>query len=191
VPKEKTETAMKRIWSEIEKWYKKNTTRLYKKLRRGVTKKELDAFVNAIGVKLPADYVASLKIHDGDVYLHDYNYLRVSAAQRMWELMTQANEEGMFKKKKVVGRRGETIQNTWWHSGWIPFAEDSGGNMYCLDTAPTEKGVFGQVIKMELASGPFPTEFHSFREWLEKYKDDLYGGVYEVDDEGFIVEKMN
>ena len=40
----------------------------------------------------------------------------------------------------------ECIKPFLWNPKWIPIAENGGGDYVCLDTDPTEKGTFGQVL---------------------------------------------
>ncbi|HXV91932.1 MAG TPA: SMI1/KNR4 family protein, partial [Pseudonocardia sp.] len=73
------------------------------------------------------------------------------------------------------------IRADWWNPGWVPFAEDGGGNLYCVDLAPGERGVRGQVIRWEIHGGPCGPVAASFAEYLLGYRDDLTGGRYVYD----------
>jgi cell wall assembly regulator SMI1 len=182
------EKAIQNIWKDIENWYRTNVPHFLEDLRDGVSDEHINEFEALFGVSLPEDYKASLKIHNGYVSLHDYTYLSLDVVFHKWSSMTKLSESGSFEENEVSDAGG-LIQNTWWHRGWIPFAEDGGGNMICIDMMPTEAGVKGQILYMELRSGPFVSKYKSFLEWLDGYKDDLYQDVYEVDEDGFIVEK--
>jgi cell wall assembly regulator SMI1 len=76
-----------------------------------------------------------IRLHDGDAYVHDYNYLSLEGVLRKWLMMTELSEEGVFKERKVFDAGEGIIQNTWWHRAWIPFAEME-GNLICIDLAP-------------------------------------------------------
>ncbi len=179
---------MREVWDDIEAWYKENAPRLYNDLDEGASEEEIEDAERQLGLTLPEDYKASLKIHNGDVYLHDYNYLSLKGALRKWSLMVRLGKEGTFEGREVVGASDGKIQDRWWHEGWIPFAEDGGGNMLYIDMAPGEKGNKGQILQMELDSGPFSTEYKSFLEYMEHYRDALQRGVYEVNSDGMLSE---
>lgn len=185
------ETTIQNIWNDIKEWYTENASSLLENLKDGVSAQELSEVEERVGLALPDDYKASLRVHNGDVYIHDYNYLSLDKVLDRWLRMTQKSEEGAFEGREVFEAGGGIIQNTWWHRGWIPFAEDGGGNLICIDMAPDADGVVGQILNMERQSGPVVSEYTSFLEWLEHYKDDLYDGVYEVDEDGYLIEKLD
>ncbi|WP_228062085.1 SMI1/KNR4 family protein [Coleofasciculus sp. LEGE 07081] len=184
-------TTIQNIWNDIKEWYTENASSLLENLKDGVSDQELREFEERVGLALPDDYKASLKLHNGDVYIHDYNYLSLDGVLNRWLRMKKMSEEGGFEGREVFEAGEGIIQNTWWHPGWIPFAEDGGGNLICIDMAPDADGVVGQILNMELRSGPGVSEYTSFLEYLEHYKDDLYAGVYEVDEDGYIIEKLD
>ena len=129
--------------------------------------------------------------HDGDVYVHDYNYLSLEGVFTNWSLLTEQSEQGVFKEREVFDGGGGVIQSSWWHRAWIPFAEDGGGNLLCIDMAPEANGVVGQILKMELGAGPVVTQHVSFLAWLESYSNNLKRGVYAVDEDGHLSEKID
>ncbi len=176
------------LWNEIAQWYAENAPRLARSLREGATAAQLAAFEQQTGLTLPDDYKASLETHNGEVSLHDYTYLSLDSVFNSWSNMTKLAEAGTFAHAEVYEQGEGVIQNTWRHRGWIPFAEDGGGNMFCIDTTPAARGVAGQVLRMEIGSGPGITEYPSFLAWLENYGDDLVAGKYQVDDDGLLYE---
>ena len=52
--------------------------------------------------------------------------------------------------------RDTGIKFQWWNTGWVPVAQDSGGNLVMVDLCPDLEsgGVVGQVIGWEAAMGP-------------------------------------
>jgi cell wall assembly regulator SMI1 len=189
--KTQIEADIENVWNDIKTWYAENAPNLLEDLRMGVSDQDISNFETRVGLTLPEDYKSSLKLHDGDVYVHDYNYLSLERVHQNWLMMTKQSEKGVFEENKVFEEGRGIIQNTWWHRGWIPFAEDGGGNLLCIDMVPKTDGVVGQIIKMEIHSGPIATEHQSFLNWLESYNNDLYEGVYEVDEDGYLIEKLS
>jgi cell wall assembly regulator SMI1 len=182
--------AIQDIWREIEAWYKKNVPGILENLKHPASDEQIKEFEARLGISLPPDYRASLKTHNGDHNFHDYHYLYIDGALKKWQMLTKLGEDGTFEGWRVEEAHRGIIQNTWWHRAWIPFAEDGCGNLLCIDMAPGANGVEGQVIRMELRTGPESSGHKSFFSWLQRYKDDLYAGRYEVDEFGFIIEKL-
>jgi SMI1/KNR4 family protein SUKH-1 len=48
---------------------------------------------------------------------------------------------------------GGRVQAVHYDAGWIPFAEDGGGCLLCLDTNPGSKGKANQIIQWEMRGG--------------------------------------
>lgn len=187
--KKAAEHVLKQVWDEIEEWYREHGAAALESLRDGASERQISDFEAAIGVKLPADYRASLDVHDGDATLHDYDYLSIERAENKWSMMAGLDEDGTFKDRKPKSTSNDLIQNVWWHRGWIPFASDSAGNLLCLDMVPGLRGTKGQVIRMETISGPEASGIDSFLLWLQRYRNDLDKGRYEVDEYGFLIER--
>jgi cell wall assembly regulator SMI1 len=177
------------IWQDIKEWYKIHAPQRLEDLMDGISKTEIIELEQKIGFSLPEDYKASLKIHNGDCHISDYNYLSGDSVIYQWLMMKELLEEGKFSDFKINYPEKNIIQNTWWDLKWIPFAEDSGGNMICIDMNPGINGIEGQIIYMEINEGPIPSKYKSFLDWLESYKNDLYDNLYEVDEEGYISPK--
>ncbi len=180
--------AIEDTWWAIEEWYREHAPRLHADLGTGLSEEQIRALEERLGLLLPSDYKASLRLHNGDVSVNDYHYLRADVVTDVWDSLTKRSEEGQFVGREVDQGGAGIIQDTWWHRGWIPFLEDSGGNMFCIDTVPAAEGVAGQVVQIEIGAGPFPTAYPSFLAWLREYKDDLYRGKYIVDEDGLLQE---
>ena len=105
-------------------------------------------------------------------------------------MMNELKEEGTFISYKVKESNRGIIKDIRWHSHWIPFALDSGGNSICIDLSPDKNGIYGQIIYHEKEEGPLIGNQKSFFEWLQTYQQDLYRGAYFVDKDGFIQPKL-
>lgn len=175
------------LWQEIQAWCEKNAPPILETLQAGATEQQLTDFEKKLGITLPEAYKASLRIHNGYLPFSGYRYLDIASSLSTWEMMNLVNDRGDFANHEVVDNGSDIIQNRWWHKGLIPFAEDSGGNLICIDMAPASKGVVGQIMKLEVEESPYPTEFNSFAAWLKDFRDKLYRGHYMVSAEGFLV----
>lgn len=179
--------SVREIWSELEAWFDLNARPTRDALRSGADKSLLERIESAIGFELPPCYRESLNRHDGRAYLTDYEYLSSAQVLKIWSGKKLALDQGEFLGREVLDNGGGVLRNFWWHPGWVPFAADSGGNLLCIDLAPGWKGVRGQIISWERASGPHSGSEHSFHEWLRRYRDDLLaGGRFEVDEDGLM-----
>lgn len=177
------------VWHAIEKWYQEHAPRLKSGLAAGVSERTLQEFKTRTHLALPEDYQESLKLHNGDVPVHDYTYLPLESVLVVWNAMTQSSKDVKSQKGNISEADRDVIRDVRWHPYWIPFLQDGGGNCICIDMAPGTRGTVGQIINWEQETGPESTPYKSFREWLTTYKDELYQGKYEVDDEGFLEEK--
>ncbi|GAL83319.1 beta-1 3-glucan synthesis protein [Sporocytophaga myxococcoides] len=178
-------TTIKNLWSKISKWYSKNSETLKSRLMSGASEKEMEEFRNSYPVEIPKDYYYSLLQHNGKMsFYNGYEYLKANLAVDLWKEMKSNKEQGAFNKLPEYS--GNKIKQTWWNQSWIPFAVDSGGNLFCIDLDPAEGGSRGQVILWERAEGPLESGAASFTEWLYLYLRGLYNGIYKLDDEGFL-----
>ena len=75
------------------------------------------------------------------------------------------------------------IANVWWNVGWIPFADNGGGDYYCVDMAPTGAGTRGQIISHSHESGEHKVLAASLADYLNDLAQSLEANAFEYDDE--------
>ena len=86
------------------------------------------------------------QVHDRvDVCFDEYEYLPCEHALGEWRSMKQARDE-YFAVVQWAEPVDRGVQSLFWHDGWQPFARDGLGGLVCVDTAPSDEGVAGQVI---------------------------------------------
>ncbi|WP_340539946.1 SMI1/KNR4 family protein [Nocardioides sp. GXZ039] len=149
---------------------------------------DLAALARTAGSDLPADFVASLRRHDGQdnptrlLDLFDHHTLlsaeaMVAAAEmRAGALGTDPNctDYDWMTPDKV-----RTIPHC---RGWLQFT-DSEGDGYALDLDPLPAGEAGQVIQLPI-DGPTPVpDFASFGAWLTALAQRLDAGAFRADEE--------
>ncbi|HYO71462.1 MAG TPA: SMI1/KNR4 family protein [Archangium sp.] len=85
-----------------------------------------------------------------------------------WKGLGELRDEGVFAKAKPheLSRKQEEVIWTSWHPGWVPFAQEGGGNLYCMDLEPGPEGTRGQVIGWELHGGPLRPRAASLEEFF-------------------------
>jgi uncharacterized protein len=173
------------IWTEIENWLREHAPGRLGELLPGAEDQAIDALEKAFGRSLPDDYRQSLQVHDGSAYLTSYAYLDSGTV----EVNIESGKKRKADHREIHDPTSRVINPVWWSTGWLPIAEDSRGNLICLDSDPGPEGVVGQVLIWEMETGPLATPFRSFTEWLEDYLTGLQDGRFFVDEEGFIFEK--
>ena len=177
---EDVEDEIRSIWKDIDAWLAEHSPETLERLGDGAEPEDLDSFEFAIGYPLSPGLRASLLVHNGAAYLTNYETLTFNGIMASMESWTESLMDGDFDH--LEPRPCPELQPGWWRAGWIPFAEDSGGNALCVDMDPGPGGVIGQVIAWERQTGPEPLSCPSFYWWLRTYRDDLYAGKYHVDD---------
>jgi cell wall assembly regulator SMI1 len=178
------------IWSDIEEWLREHAPARAQELRPGADAETVAALEVTLRNPLPPDYAASLRIHDGKTGLTDYTYMSIEQVIDTWARLNELSRSGAFANRTIDDPSAGIIQPRWWTPSWIPFAEDGGGNLLCLDLEPGPHGTYGQVLRFERTMGPGPAGWASFQDWLASYRDRLKQGVYFVDEDGFIRERM-
>jgi cell wall assembly regulator SMI1 len=182
--------SVRQSWKAIETWYSKHVPEMFKGLKPGASEDDIEAYAKQLKVDLPRDYIESLKLHDGETDLGEWTYLSIEAALENWR-----RKQGLLRKQqpgasqRVKGRGDGKMQEVWWDPAWIPFAEDSGGNLLCLDLHPDIDGTVGQVLDIDMEDGPSLTEYDSFAEWLESFWHDLKANAYKIDRSGWLVPR--
>ncbi len=172
------------IWIGVEKWLRDKSPSRYAELQLGAEDRKIHEVEMLMGKSIPDDYKSSLLRHNGNAALSSYTYLSIENAISLYSAM---NEREIIERE-IDDPESQLIQPKWWHYGWLPFAEDSGGNLLCIDLDPGPKGKFGQILVVEADMGPGPAGFDSFCAWLSDYHDGLQTGRFYADEEGFIYE---
>jgi cell wall assembly regulator SMI1 len=153
----------------------------------------------ALDKKIPDDLRAFLLVCDFEI-LFEFNYRSLTAEHihTRWaslaDLLRRGTFDGRAEQRNIAemnhGVAERIIRACWWSAGWLPFAQDSCGNQYCVDLDPGPKGTYGQVIAMEWqdAGGPSATSWSSFDAYLthqvdlvvqRKYR--VFEGIVELD----------
>jgi len=110
----RVQEAICEIWKEIEDWYKENIPTLLTDLHGSATEQEIIEFESLIGTSLPVDYKSSIQIHNGEVYLHDYEYLSLNRVRGIWLDEKRYCEDGTYSGRTAFEEGQGIIQNRWW-----------------------------------------------------------------------------
>jgi cell wall assembly regulator SMI1 len=189
-------------WAAIEAWLATNAPSLRKSLRPAAADAAIDKLQSKLGRTLPADFVESLRVHDGQKSSADdglmpmaddpilgempsCRLLSVAEIAREWAMMKELHDMGEFAGQKTRPAKG--VGRDWWGPGWVPLADNGGGDYFCLDLAPARVGAAGQVIVFFHDMDERPLVAKSFRRWLNELASDFEAGKYTMDDDEGLV----
>jgi cell wall assembly regulator SMI1/ankyrin repeat protein len=176
-PKPPTTSDIPALWDRIKAALKQRGPKVLKALQRGATEAQLKKLEKTCGCKLPADFRAAYKLHNGqkpssqpllpdEFTWGDYELLTIDGILREWKSWKELIDINEFKGQKSTPDKG--IRSDWWHPGWIPFAANGGGDSICLDLAPAKCGTIGQVITMNHDNSERLVLAKSLAEYLAK-----------------------
>ena len=154
-----------------------------------VTESEINQFSTKLDISLPSDFVWFLTNSGLKVAIENaFDTIEFEAIDYTLEKFNRWLDEGVFdgKIENIDGEPSPLMKNVWWNKKWVPFAEDGGGNLLCIDLDPAEQGVSGQIIGFERSSGPYPTEFKSFEEFLKYQMEFTKNGGLSADSDGLL-----
>jgi cell wall assembly regulator SMI1 len=192
---------MNELWNRYESWLEQNVPGALQSLNPGASVEEIEAIQNVLGVKLPEDYIASCMIHNGQNQespsLTCWGTLLSLGVVNDSSFTTICNEwtilKNVYDKDWINQPEGEQPNNSvkgfWWIPQWIPITSNGGGDGFCLDLAPAESGVRGQVIEFIHDSENRNVEASSFREWFEQLVSGVEEGHIVYDEEWGLIPK--
>lgn len=188
-------------WERIEAWLKAHAQDVFQSLKPPARLPSVKKLETDLGVTLPSDFAASVARHNGQsddaesgLFPHSDDVLGPEPAWRLLSLKEIKSFWGMMKELAEAGDfvgqttdPGPGVRSDWWCSGWVPFADNGGGDAICLDMTPATGGRTGQVILFLHAGPDRPVLAGSFEELLTRLADGLESGRYVCDpDEGLI-----
>ncbi|MCH1882523.1 SMI1/KNR4 family protein [Agrococcus sp. ARC_14] len=173
-------------WDIIERVLHDRLPEVASTLRGPVSDDDLERLAGTVGQQLPADFVASLRRHDGQdnptALLDLFDHFTLLSAPAMIETSDMRVSALGDDVDDVIGwmlpERVRPIMNC---RGWVQFtAAESQG--YALDLDPLPAGERGQVIFLPV-DGPTPApEFPSYGAWLSSLAEKLDAGAFTIDD---------
>lgn len=172
---------MNDLWKPFESWLAIHWPEGLASLNPPATDDEIAALEQALGVRLPQDYVDCLRVHNGQSdgaggLFDNSEFLSTTAVLDQWAVWKDLLASGEFEGITSEPQAG--IRDDWWNARWIPFTHNGGGDHYCLDLAPAEGGQLGQVITMWHDAGDREIEAASFGAWLARYVAVVLAGEY-------------
>lgn len=184
-PRPSTPGTVAQSWQLIKKWLRENAAD-WKALNKGATARKIEHAEEKLGLRLPEELRESYALHDGAGQIFpnamdiSFYLLPLSELTEDWKCQKQLLEGGDFDHSRARSARG--IRKLWWHTSWIPFASNGGGDLFCIDLVPASGGVMGQVISHNHETGEHQLLAPSLRSWLHELAYDLRDGKYSFDE---------
>lgn len=187
-------------WKRIEAWLAAEAPAVLPSLLPGASEDRIARLEASVGAKLPADFRNSLRRHEGQTEdaesgLFPYsNVLGPAPAWRLmdfayieqrWQEMNELVKIGEFAGRKASLPSGE--QTDWWPAGWLPVADDGGGDFACLDLSAAGAG---RVVQFCHDSPKRRIFAPSFGAWLATLADDLEAGKYHFDPDDWGLQEI-
>jgi cell wall assembly regulator SMI1 len=179
-------------WNRIEAWLQANAPEALEYVQGPATAEQLDAAATQLELQVPDDVREFYHILDGadssgifpscDEYDDmAFSPMSLEGVVLDWEMLKELFEMGDFADLEAEASEG--VANDWWNVGWIPFADNGGGDYYCVDMAPTDAGTVGQIISHSHESGTREILASSLAEYLSALADSLEADLFEYDDD--------
>ncbi|RKR93037.1 cell wall assembly regulator SMI1 [Micromonospora pisi] len=117
----------------------------------GAAEDQIAAAEAKLGYRLPPDLRAMYALADGGGTIDGWNRYPLTELIGMYEITSAPAESswpGVWNRVILDADPADTIRRASGHPGWIPIADDSGGNFLVVDLAPARHGRPGQVINV-------------------------------------------
>ena len=186
---------MEQIWTRITNWIETHAPQLLEVLQPGASEAQLSELEAALSIRLPDDVKALYRLCNGQSsfdygLLNGNEFLSLERMQDEWTVWKDLLDAGeLVADDDIQGDRIEAgICKVWWSPKWIPLTYNGGGDHDCLDIAPAEEGVSGQIITMWHDDDERKVLAPGIRDWLQQYAVQLESGqlVFSEDYNGIV-----
>ena len=182
---------MHSLWNRFDAWLSEHWPEGLASLNPPATDQQIADLQEALGVTLPDDYVACLKIHNGQAanaggMFDGSEFLSTDEILVQWKVWKDLLDGGDFAG--ITSDPANGIRDDWWNARWIPFTYNGCGDHLCLDLDPATSGGSGQVITMWHDSAERELISPSFGNWFKAYTKRVFSGdiVYSEEYGGLI-----
>jgi len=134
------------------------------------TDEEIHALESELGINLPEDFRASLKIHNGQApdgeFIDGETLLDAVGILNQWRKWRGLVNDGDFDG--ITSGPDDGIKDDWYNLKWIPFTYNGFGDHLCIDLDPEPDGTFGQIIRVWHDDDARQLIAPSFAAWLQE-----------------------
>lgn len=167
---------MQLLWQRLESSLEKTHPSILADLAAPATDTEIIDLEQKLGVKLPDDFIACLKIHNGQrgkaAGLFDGSeFLSTSRILEEWSIMKDVFDNGEFDDLNLEDLSVDGVKGGAWIEKWIPIIGYGNGDLWCLDLDPGDGGSSGQVIQYWHEDFETQNEARNFKDWFSNFID--------------------
>jgi cell wall assembly regulator SMI1 len=171
------------LWKVIEMVLKQHASPILEALRPPARAGEITALEDALGLKLPAALVSSLKIHDGmdeeETFIGYRSLLSVKEIEAWWRLTLSVpwDEPGprFAHARRIKG-------DLRWREKWVPVMGFN-GDLTVLDLDPGPAGKHGQLFPWyNNGATPMRVVADSYAAWLDAVAEELGSDRFRIDE---------
>ena len=167
---------MNKEWQKLETWLASNQPGSLLDLNPPASDSDIQALEETIGISLPADFIATLKIHNGQKgqargIFSGLEFLSTQRIQSEWMVWKNLLESGDFSDAEALPAPG--VQKAWWTPAWIPFTNNGAGDHLCIDMNPASQGLKGQIIAIWHDDGKRSIKADSFAQWFGTFTQSI------------------
>lgn len=172
---------MQQLWNRLENFLHENHPEILQDLAPPATDAKIAELEKNIGVKLPDDFIACLKIHNGQLghtegLFDGSEFLSTSRISQEWEIMKEIYDSGIFDDVNPDDLSSDGVKSGAWIPKWIPIISFGNGDIWCLDLNPGEGGHVGQVIQYWHEDSEVEKDADSFTAWFSNFIDQQIDG---------------
>ena len=172
-------------WKSFERWLAENWPEGLACLNPPATIEQIAELEEKLEAKLPEDFVACLKVHNGQTgysaIFDGTEFLSCDEIYSQWFVWKDLLDGGNFKDISSEPEPG--IKSDWWNPKWIPFTHNGCGDHLCLDLDPASSGSVGQIITMWHDMESREIKAKSFGEFFDTYVAGVLSGKYVYSEE--------
>ena len=165
-------------WACLDAWLRSMPDAIPGGFNAPASDDEIQVLEGALGTKLPADFIASLKTHSGQVdqdgvCFEGETLLDIKGILSEWtcwrNLVADGSLDGMMSDPDAG------VKDDWYNVRWIPITRNGMGDCVCIDLDPAPGGSIGQVIRVLHDDDRRERVAASFEEWLCRMVIDITG----------------
>ncbi|MDC0716262.1 ankyrin repeat domain-containing protein [Nannocystis bainbridge] len=176
-------------WKFIDAWFTDNDPGTDYRPDLPAKPKDASAALARWEQEFGESFEASLHVHFARGFAHpgrtfmEYTLLELRLAHDRWRGLNELVDEGAFARARprALDKNDDQIQFVWWSRGFIPIAEDGGGNLICADMNPGPGGTRGQIIQWEKTEGPLGPLAETLGVYIADYRQALAEGSLAYD----------
>jgi cell wall assembly regulator SMI1 len=180
------------LWDRLKAHFEEHAPAVLDTLNSAAAESKIRAAEKRLGISLPADFIASLKVHNGQIPNRislvpaEHNRLRRSVAT--WGYLSpldQVVRDTLDERKGMASLsfdadtfryRGPVRHTGDW--SWVVFVNSGSGNRLGLDLNPPPSGHVGQVLSIIHDPDSLYVLAPSYREWFQALVERYESGRY-------------